>query len=124
MAATTPREVQTQWAQAFNAANLDGLVALYAPDAVLVPQPGQPVQGRDAIRAALQGFLSLGAKMEIDAEYVLECKDTALLRGRWELTGNGPDGQPLDMRGTSSEVVRKQPDGSWVYIIDHPYGAD
>jgi uncharacterized protein (TIGR02246 family) len=124
MAASTPKDVQSQWAKAFNAGDLEGLMALYAPDACLVPQPGQPVQGHDAIREALRNFVSLGAKIEIDADYVLESKDTALLRGRWQLTGKGPDGQPLDMRGRSSEVVRRQPDGSWVYVIDHPYGAD
>ncbi len=124
MAATTPQEVQVQWAKAFNSADLDGLMALYAPDACLVPQPGQPIQGHDAIRDALQNFLALGAKIEIDADYVLECNDTALLRGSWHLTGKDPDGQPLDMRGRSSEVVRRQPGGGWVYIIDHPYGAD
>jgi uncharacterized protein (TIGR02246 family) len=124
MAATTPQDVQSQWAKAFNAGDLEGLMALYAPDACFVPQPGQTVQGHNAIREALQNFLSLGAKIKLDADYVLESKDTALLRGRWQLTGKAPDGQPLDMQGRSSEVVRRQADGGWVYIIDHPYGAD
>lgn len=124
MAARTPQDVQTQWAKAFNAADLEGIMALYAPDACLVAQPGQPVQGHEAIREALQGFLSTGAKIRIDADYVVQCQDTALMRGRWQLTGHAPEGKPLDMSGRSSEVVRRQPDGSWVYIIDHPYGAD
>ena len=124
MAATTPQEVQSQWAKAFNAGDIEGLMALYAPDACLVPQPGQPVQGQNAIREALQTFLSLGAKITIDADYVLESNDTALLRGRWQLSGKTPEGQPLDMHGRSSEVVRRQPGGGWVYVIDHPYGAD
>jgi uncharacterized protein (TIGR02246 family) len=116
--------VQSQWAKAFNAADLEGMMALYAPDAQLVPQPGQPLQGHDAIREALKNFLALGAKITIEADYVLETQDTALLRGRWQLTGNAPDGKPLDMRGSSIEVVRRRPDGGWVYVIDHPYGAD
>lgn len=124
MGATTPRDVQSQWARAFNAGDIQGLMALYASDACLVPQPGQPVQGHGAIREALQAFLALGAKIELAPDYVLETGDTALLRGRWQLSGRGPDGQPLAMSGRSSEVVRKQADGSWVYVIDHPYGAD
>ena len=124
MAATTPQDVQPQWAKAFNAGDLEGLLALYASDACFVPQPGQSVKGHKAIREALQNILSLGAKIEIDADDILEADDTALLRGRWHLAGKAPDGQPLDMRGRSCEVVRRQADGGWVYIIDHPYGAD
>lgn len=124
MPATTPQEAQSQWAKAFNAADLEGLMALYAPDACLVPQPDQPVRGHGAIREALQAFLAHGPKIQLEADYVLESGDTALLRGRWQLTGKAPDGQPLDMHGRSSEVMRRQPDGGWVYIIDHPYGAD
>ena len=32
---------------------------------------------------------------------------------------NGPDGQ-LDLAGTYSDVVRRQSDGSWLYVIDRP----
>lgn len=33
------------------------------------------------------------------------------------------DGKPLSMSGKTSEVLRRQPDGRWLYIIDHPADA-
>jgi ketosteroid isomerase-like protein len=29
----------------------------------------------------------------------------------------------VDVQGASAEVIRRQPDGTWRYVIDHPFGA-
>jgi ketosteroid isomerase-like protein len=42
--------------------------------------------------------------------------DLALLRADWELVGD--DGR-IVAAGSSAEVVRKQSDGRWLYVIDH-----
>jgi ketosteroid isomerase-like protein len=47
-----PIDMHRLFAEAFNAPDLDALVALYEPEAVLVPQAGQRAAGRDAIREA------------------------------------------------------------------------
>jgi len=44
--------------ETFNAGDLDGLVSLFEPEAVLVPGPSQVATGTDAIREALAGFLA------------------------------------------------------------------
>jgi len=89
-----------------------------------VPQPGQVITGQAAIREALQGFLSLKGRIKLETTHAIEAGDVALLRGQWSLTGTGADGQPIAMGANSSEVVRRQADGRWLYLIDHPYGAD
>jgi ketosteroid isomerase-like protein len=42
---------------------------------------------------------------------------------RWQLEGTGPDGSPIRLDGTSSDVLRRRPDGSWGVLIDDPWGA-
>lgn len=124
MAANRPEEAHRLFAEAFNAGDLEALLALYEPGAKLAPQPGQVVEGLAAIREALQHLLALEGKMTIETQYAIEAGDITLLRGRWRLTGSGPNGQPVEMQGNSTEVVRRQADGSWLYVIDHPFGAD
>ncbi len=100
-------------------------MGLYESDAVLIPQPGaELVRGTQAIRAALEGFLALKGKVELQTKHVVRYGDIALLRAAWRLKGTGPDGKPVEMAHGSAEVVRRQPDGSWRYIIDHPFGSD
>lgn len=124
MAQTRPEEMHALFARHFNAGDLEALVALYTPDAALVPQPGQVVKGHAAIREALQAFLALRGKIDLQTTYTVEAGDTALTRGQWQLKGTGPDGQPVALAGKSSEVLRKQADGRWLLAVDHPYGAD
>jgi uncharacterized protein (TIGR02246 family) len=124
MAGNTPEDVHRLFATAFNAGDLAALMALYESDARLAPQPGQVVVGHEAIRNALQGFLALQGQIHLETRYAIEAGDLALLRAKWHLTGTGPDGTPIEMQGNSTEVVRRQGDGSWRYIIDHPFGAD
>lgn len=112
------------FAEAFNSGDVDSIAALYEPEATLVPQPGQVVKGVHAIRQALQGFLALKGRINVETQYVIRAGDIALLRAKWSLVGTGPDGKLMDMKGNSTEVIRRQPDGNWLFVIDHPFGAD
>lgn len=119
-----PEEMNGAFAEAFNSGDIENLMALYEPDAVLVPTPGRVVEGTQAIRAALRELLALKGHMRSENQYALVHGDIALLRAKVHLTGTGPDGARLEINNHTAEVVRRQTDGSWLYILDHPYGAD
>jgi uncharacterized protein (TIGR02246 family) len=122
---TRPEDIQRHFAEAVNSGKIDAVLALYAPEARLVVPPSGPVvTGLPAIREALERVLALKGKMVLDTTYCIQAGDVALLRGKWRLTGTGPDGKSITMEGESAEVVRRQPDGRWLYIVDHPRGAD
>lgn len=112
------------FAEAFNSGDVDSIMALYEPEATLVPQPGQVVKGIHAIREALQSFLALKGRINVETKYVIRAGDIALLRAKWSLVSTGPDGKSIEMKGNSTEVVRHQPNGNWLFAIDHPFGAD
>lgn len=124
MAAREPKAVQQEFIEAFNAGNLDGLMGLYEPGASFVPQPGQVVTGTDAIREVLSGFLALKGTIALTKQTVVPAGDLTLLHGEWTLRGTGPDGKAFDMGMRSSEVVRRQPDGTWRYVIDNPHSFE
>ena len=56
--------------------------------------------------------------------WCMQVGELALLQGEWHLDGTAPDGSPLELSARTAEVVRRQPDGSWLYVIDHAFGAD
>lgn len=123
MAVQQPEDMYGAFAAVFNAGDLDALVALYEPEALLVPEPGRTVRGHAAIREALQGFLALKGTMTIQPIAILTAGDLALTHGQWTLSATGPDGQPITLGGKTAEVLRRQPDGTWRLVIDNPYGS-
>jgi len=115
MPAFTPRQVHILFERAFNSGSVEDIVALYEPDAVLV-SGGELVTGHEGLRHAYTAFLASGARMKLDTQAVIESGEgLAILHGAWSL------GPPMATQGLSTEVVRRQPDGSWMYVIDSPY---
>ena len=118
-----PEAVIERFSQLLADGNLDAMVELYEPDATFAFQPGESVNGRDAIRSALTAFLAVQPRMTGTIEKVLCAGDTALVANRWNLTGTAPDGSPIEMDATSTDVLRRRSDGSWGIVIDDPWGA-
>lgn len=121
MPATKPHDLHTLFTAAFNAASAEDLLALYEVNAAFVTGPRASVIGKAAIAEVVAGFLSLEGRIQLDTVSVTEGGgDIALLEGRWTLDGKDADGNAVHLTGSSREVVRRQPDGSWLYVIDNP----
>jgi uncharacterized protein (TIGR02246 family) len=117
---TTPAGLMRVFTDRIHAGDLDGLVALYEPAAVFEPRPGVVVEGREAIRQALGDLLALRPTMVADTVEVLQADDVALVVNEWTMTGTAPDGSEVRQGGRSADVVRRQPDGSWLVLVDKP----
>lgn len=117
---STPDALMRGFAERLNAADLDGLVALYEPSAVFESQPGVVAHGHAAIRLALGELLAIQPTITANTVDVLVAGDTALVVNDWVLTGTAPDGTPVEQAGRSSDVVRRQPDARWLVVIDKP----
>jgi uncharacterized protein (TIGR02246 family) len=123
MPASEPEQMHSVFEQAFNADDLEALMALYEPDAALIPQPGTVAEGTAAIRDALRWFLDRGGQIALDTKLVVRVGDLAFLSNRWTLTGaTMPDGSPAELGATTAEVARRQSDGTWLYVIDNAWG--
>ena len=124
LTATAPADVITLFADALHDGRVDDALALYEPDAVFIPRPGaEPLHGLDAIREAIAQFAALRPTLTADICKVVRAGDIATVLNAWHLDGTGPDGAPLHLSGTSADVLRRRPDGSWGLLIDDPWGA-
>jgi uncharacterized protein (TIGR02246 family) len=124
MVKDNPVELDRLFEQALNAGDIDALVALYEPQATLMPSPGNVVVGAAAIREALAGFLAGKPTITTSGRLVAQTGDIALLANKWTLAMTGPDGKPTTMSGNAVEVARRQPAGHWLFAMDMPFGMD
>jgi uncharacterized protein (TIGR02246 family) len=101
-----------------NDQDLDALVALYAPDATMMLLDGSTVTGTEAIREQYASLLEMKAHITVRSRFATEAGDLALLSNEWTLTVGD-----ASMSAVTAEVARREPDGSWLYVVDHPYAS-
>lgn len=109
--ALTPEDLTRLFVERANAGDADGLAELYAEDAVLAYPPGARTVGREAIRTVMATMLE-HAPLPFPAEEPLP----SVRYGDLALTTT----RSSDDKGARVQVVRREPDGSWVRIIDRP----
>lgn len=119
----SPTEVIELFAELMGRGELDEALALYEEDAAFAPEPGRLLQGKEAIRSALEGFVALRPTMTGTIEKVVTAGDTALVINDWSLSGTDPDGNPVDIAAKSADVLRRRTDGTWGILIDDPWGG-
>ena len=123
MSARTPEELHAQFQRHFIAGDMDALLALYEPNAVLVPQPGQVVHGHAAIRASLAGFIAMKGTFRMQPPKTIRADDVAIVFASWTLDAKAPDVGRLPVEMDRAAVGRRHADGRWLFAIDSPFGA-
>jgi uncharacterized protein (TIGR02246 family) len=124
MSRETPEQVLTSIVDGINSGNLDALMSLYEPDAAFAPQPGSLAHGVTGVRESLAAFVAMKGTLDLKVTRVLEAGGLAFVAGVWSFSGTGPDGTPVTLTGRNGDVLRRQDDGSWRFVIDNPWGTD
>lgn len=121
MTAKTPEDVDRLFAECVNAGDVDGIVALYEAGATLLMQDNEPTNGHEAIRVAIGDFVAMKPNLQMSISKVVHGGgDIAVVYNDWQLSLVGPDGTAIEDSGKACEIVRRQADGSWKFVIDDP----
>jgi uncharacterized protein (TIGR02246 family) len=108
--AAQPEDLARLFVERVNAGDAEGLAELYEAEAVLAFPPGKMTVGRDAIRAVCEQLVAGRPRFEFeDALPTVRSGDLALTSTR-----------PADGTGGRVQVVRRQPDGTWLRVLDRP----
>jgi uncharacterized protein (TIGR02246 family) len=124
MSRGTPEQTLSAIVDGINTGNLEALMTLYEPEAAFATQPGNLNRGSQGVRQALAGFIAMKGALDLKVTRVLEASDLALVTTVWSFSGTGPDGAPVKLAAKSADVLRRQADGSWRFVIDNPWGTD
>lgn len=120
----SPSEMHRAFIEACNAGEAGRLVELYEPGAVIVERTGDLSQGTDAIREHIGRLLAMQPTMRVLGSLAVVNDDLAQLSSWWQCSATAPDGSAIEMESRGSELARRQPDGSWLIVVDNPWGAD
>ena len=108
--ARKPEDLTRLFVERANAKDAEGLALLYEEGAVMAYPPGSQTVGRAAIQ---QLWADLLPKMPA---FHPEPPLPTLISDDLALTST----PPRDGAGARAQVVRRQPDGSWLRVLDQP----
>jgi uncharacterized protein (TIGR02246 family) len=113
--------VDEAWRKAITANDLDGIMAVYAEDAVMWLPDAPEAKGREAIRKSYADLLAAnnvtGATLA-DTHYQTS-GNLSVGWGDFTLTlSPKAGGNPVTLSGRFSVIARNE-GGTWVYVVDH-----
>lgn len=102
-----PQDLERLLVSRQNAGDVNGMAALYEPEALLDNGEGRLVRGREAIRQFFAELVAQGRKFQMGQQRPARvCGDLALTS------------TPCLNGAVTAEVARRQRDGTWLWVID------
>jgi ketosteroid isomerase-like protein len=114
-----PEQISEVLASLLGNGDIEKVADLYEDDAVFADF-NDTVSGLGDILEAHQRFSDAGMRLILNESVVFEVDDIALVH--WSWTVRDADGSSRN--GISAEVLRRQLDGTWKFIIDNSDGTE
>jgi len=114
-------EVEQGQLAAFNADDVAGAIAVYAPDAIFFDAGSPPSSGLDAIRPGFEAMIGdANSKIELTrtGSWVADSGELVVTQAKYTQTYTGPDGKAMTVSGVNQTVWKRQADGTWKNVSD------
>jgi ketosteroid isomerase-like protein len=105
--ANEPNDLEKFFVERANVGDVEGLVALYEPNAIVAYGNGEVAIGLNQIREFFVRFLANRPQLDPSIQAAALCSGDLALTS--SLLSNGD---------VTAEVARRQPDGSWLWVVD------
>jgi ketosteroid isomerase-like protein len=115
MSAHSPEDICRLFRRHMAAGDLDALLDLYDPEAAFLDRSGELKKGTRALREMLAPLAAAKARFDYTIRQVIQSGDIALMHTDWTVSS------PQPMFVYAMEVARRQPDGTWRWLIGDPF---
>jgi ketosteroid isomerase-like protein len=105
--AREPNDLERLLVDRQRAGDIDGMIALFAPDAIIDVGDGKIVKGHAEMRVLYEGFEAAGRKFQYGVQQPARINGDLALTSTRSVNGS-----------VTTEVARRQPDGTWLWVID------
>lgn len=117
MLATSPEEICRLFKRFMAEGDLESLVSLYDTAAVFLNQSGEIKKGEEGLREMLTPLAAARPVFDFNIRQIIRSGDIALMHTDWKVTA------PPESFQYAIEVARRQPDGSWRWLIGDPFSV-
>ncbi len=116
MPAKNPEEICRLFRQYMAAGDIDSVLSIYDSEAVFLNESGEVKKGKEELRKELAPLATQKANFDFKIKQIIESGDIALMHTEWQVSS------PQQMMSVYAiEVARRQPDGTWCWLIGDPF---
>lgn len=115
MPAKSPEEICRLFQQYMAEGDIDSLLSVYDSEAVILNQSGEVKKGKEGLREQLAPLAIEKANFDFSIKQVIQSGDIALMHTEWKVSS------PQQLSVYAIEVARRQPDGTWRWLIGDPF---
>ncbi|MFC1403564.1 MULTISPECIES: nuclear transport factor 2 family protein [Streptacidiphilus] len=119
---TDPAQLPPAFEKAMNSGDLNAVLSLLAPGAVMRTVTGESVTGQ-ALRDYTAGSIAGNAQLSNGPSRVVAGDDIAFITEEWTMEVTTPDGNRKKATGTTANVARRGQDGGWRMAVLNPLGT-
>jgi ketosteroid isomerase-like protein len=115
MPAKSPEEICRLFQKHMADGDLDSLLSLYDPQAVFLTESAEVKSDAQALRQEFAPLAAAKARFDYEIKQIIQSGDIALMHTQWKVSS------PEERTVYAIEVARRQPDGSWRWLIGDPF---
>jgi uncharacterized protein (TIGR02246 family) len=124
MQAKKPADCDRLFGEYAGKGDLKGLLSLYEEECTFVRADRSVHTGLAEVRKILASVAERRPRITMNVFKVVRVGDLAMLYNDWTMTTNASDGSSTEATHKAIELVRRQADGSWRFVLDDPFARE
>lgn len=121
---TIPTEAVKYFRNCIANGDLQGALSCFDKEATYIERDGQEIKGLVNIEKSMEHLCTWRPEIKGSSHKVTIVGDHAIWVDKWSLKATLPDGDPVEMNGATSCMMKKNNNGIWLWLVDNPFAAD
>lgn len=121
---TIPAEAVKYFRSCIVNGDLQGVLSCFGEDAIYIERDGQEITGLQNIEKSMAHLCTWKPEITGGKHKVTIVGDIAIWIDKYSLKATMPDGNPIEMSGVTSCIMKKNDEGIWLWLMDNPFAGE
>ena len=121
---TDPNEADEYFLNCVRNGDLKNAMTCFDPEAIYIDKDGDTIIGFTNIEKVVANLCNMRADIKVyEHKNSPVGNDMMYWLDKWTMTATDPHGNTINMKGASANMMRKNADGVWLWLVDNPFAA-
>ena len=121
---TDPHDADEYFLEAVRNGDVKTAMTCFDKEAVYIGKDSKPISGMDNIEKVITELCKMKPDIKVYEHQMSPVGiDMMYWLDKWTMTATDQQGNPIDMKGASANMMRKNADGIWLWLVDNPFAA-